>query len=72
MKKIDWGILWAAFKKTTIEILTILIFISFVVIPIFLVTISNGNVLWLLLYLIEFYLFAIWRTYDTMLKNKDE
>lgn len=72
MKKIDWKILWVAFKKTTIEILTILIFISFVIIPIYLVTISDGNLRWLLLYLIEFYLFAIWRTYDTMLKNKEE
>lgn len=72
MKKIDWEILWLAFKKTTIEILTILIFISFVVIPIYLVTISGGNLRWLFLYLIEFYLFAIWRTYNTMLNNKDE
>lgn len=72
MKKIDWKILWLAFKKTTIEILTILIFISFIIIPIYLATISGGNLRWLLLYLIEFYLFAIWRTYDTMLKNKDE
>lgn len=72
MKKIDWEILWLAFKETTVKALTASILVSFVVAPIFMVTISGGNLWWLFIYLIELYLFAIWRDYDTKLKNKNK
>lgn len=72
MKKIDWKILWQAFKETTVKALMASILVSFVIAPIFMVTISGGNLWWLFIYLIELYLFAIWRDYDTKLKNKNK